>query len=200
MGDYAVFALRLNEGVSCEDFKKELFHEDNIEGDIRDLKYDESLGLMFGLVKSSWTGGCKVPFFAEEYIEEFSTIGAKYQEDADENLGLRLKPESTSSPDYHAAFILRLKEGMIYKDFRKELAQFDCIIKYIKHYEGLDIVCGLINTPSILDGKNPFTLSDYVEQYSVIGCNCTKLADDTSLRLIKNPTGRGYCRNDIRRH
>jgi hypothetical protein len=73
MGDRAGFVARVKDGVRASDLKTDL--EANWGG--RGLFAYDNLGLVVGIIKSSYPEGCMVNLIKNEMIEEFASLSEK---------------------------------------------------------------------------------------------------------------------------
>lgn len=69
MGDYAGFVARLKEGAVASDVERDL-----IENGARNTRSENGLGLIIGILKDSYPGGCKLTLMACDSLESFAVL------------------------------------------------------------------------------------------------------------------------------
>jgi hypothetical protein len=79
MGDRAGFVARVKDGVKASDLKTDL--EANWGG--RGLFADDNLGLVVGVIKSTYPEGCMVALIKHDMIDEFASLSQKGESNSD---------------------------------------------------------------------------------------------------------------------
>ena len=72
MGDRAGFVARTKDGVKASEVKVQLEKRGG-----RGLFADDNLGLITGIIKSSYPGGCKIILMQNDLIESFASLSEK---------------------------------------------------------------------------------------------------------------------------
>lgn len=73
MGDYAGFVARVKKGEKATELKRKLEEE----GGGKELFADDDLGLVIGILKASYPGGCMVELIRNDLIETFAVLAER---------------------------------------------------------------------------------------------------------------------------